>query len=180
MQTRHTTTEHGFTLIETFVAVALLMIALVGPLTLAQQAIIGGAVSAEQVTAFYLAQDAVEYIKNVRDSNVANNDPWLQGIDTSGCLDASDPCRIDTSSSQPLSSAAQTCNTAEQCRLQYDVSTNRYGHNAAWNDSSFRREIAVTTLTAAEVLITVTVFWEAGKFSGSFTAQQTIFDLSTP
>jgi len=59
----------GFTLLETLAAVSVLTFAIVGPLTLAYYSIRSSSVSQNQLTAFYLAQEAIEYIKNLRDNN---------------------------------------------------------------------------------------------------------------
>ena len=60
-------TPRGFTLLETFVAITILMFAVVGPLTIVSKALNASYDSRDQITAFYLAQDAIEYIRNVRD-----------------------------------------------------------------------------------------------------------------
>ena len=169
-------TQAGFTLIETFVAVSLLMLALVGPLTLAQQSLTSTTSSADQITAFYLAQDAMEYIRNVRDSNIKAGDDWLDGFSGLDCLN--NTCRIDTSTSQPITAAVQAC-SGSQCQLRYDAATNRYGYNGAWTPSQFSREITMTVIDASrEVIVDVTVSWVTGGFNGSFTATQSIFNFA--
>src|SRR6266404_2318694 len=59
----------GFTLIETLVAVLLLSIAIVGPMTIAQKGLQTALIAKDQSTAFNLAQDAVEFIRFARDTN---------------------------------------------------------------------------------------------------------------
>ncbi|MEK7646087.1 MAG: prepilin-type N-terminal cleavage/methylation domain-containing protein [Patescibacteria group bacterium] len=60
----------GFTLIETLVAVTILMIAVAGPLVAASRSLNAALYSGDQMTASFLAQEAMEIIKNIRSNNV--------------------------------------------------------------------------------------------------------------
>ena len=66
----------GFTLLETLVAVAILMVAIVGALSLVSRGLSAAFVAKDQVTAFYLTVEAVEDIKNWRESNMCNKREW--------------------------------------------------------------------------------------------------------
>lgn len=57
----------GFTLVETMVAVSILAIAVVGPMFAASRAIVAAKSSEYQLTASYLAQEGVEYVRAMRD-----------------------------------------------------------------------------------------------------------------
>lgn len=59
----------GFTLIETLVAISLLTIAIVAPMTLTMQSLSSAFYARDQITASYLAQEALEGVRAVRDSN---------------------------------------------------------------------------------------------------------------
>lgn len=76
----------GFTLIETLVAIAILTIAIVGPLTLAMKSIISSYSSQNNLTAVYLAQEGLEYVKNVRDNNILQGEDWIEGGDLNNCI----------------------------------------------------------------------------------------------
>jgi prepilin-type N-terminal cleavage/methylation domain-containing protein len=104
----------GFTLIETLIAILVLSVALTGPFVIAEQGLQASLISKDQNTAFYLAQDAIEYIRYARDTNclvategtggscpIAN---WLAGngngnqtINLTPCVsaDGSAACTID-------------------------------------------------------------------------------------
>jgi len=58
----------GFTLIETLVAITILMISIVGPLTIAQKSLTAATIAKDQVIASFLAQELMEQIKNDRDN----------------------------------------------------------------------------------------------------------------
>lgn len=57
----------GFTLLETLVAVAILALAVAGPLYSANRAVVAAQIANERLTASYLAQEGVEYIRAMRD-----------------------------------------------------------------------------------------------------------------
>ena len=90
----------GFSLIETLIAVTILMIAITGPLALVQAGLFSSNHERNQITATYLAQEALEYIRSVRDSNSYkqyNGAPTLPGW-----LDAPEASRPDGVYSLPI------------------------------------------------------------------------------
>jgi prepilin-type N-terminal cleavage/methylation domain-containing protein len=73
--------KRGFTIIETLVAITILMISIAGPLTIANQAITSAVTAKNQMIATGLAQEALEYINNIKDNNlVTGQTNWLHSI----------------------------------------------------------------------------------------------------
>lgn len=60
--------KNGFTLIETLIAVSIVCIAVVGPLVTASRSFVAAYTARDQLTAAYLAQEGVEYIRLMRDT----------------------------------------------------------------------------------------------------------------
>jgi prepilin-type N-terminal cleavage/methylation domain-containing protein len=86
--------NQGFTMIETLVAVAILMISIAGPLTIAQKGLVAAIYARDQVTASFLAQDVMEFVKNKRDEDVQTGlSNWL---DTLGICTEENSCIVDT------------------------------------------------------------------------------------
>ena len=70
----------GFTLIESLVAVSILMIAIASPMTLAQKGLATAILSKDEMTAGFLGQDAIEAVRNARDQIAVKGDitdDWL-------------------------------------------------------------------------------------------------------
>ncbi|MEK7156326.1 MAG: prepilin-type N-terminal cleavage/methylation domain-containing protein, partial [Patescibacteria group bacterium] len=63
-------TTAGFTLVETLVAVMLLSVAVVAPMSLAARSLGSAYYARDQITAFYLAQEAIEALRSIRDSQI--------------------------------------------------------------------------------------------------------------
>lgn len=63
-------TSKGFTLLETLVAVAVLLAAIVGPVALIGHALSSGSFSKNSVIAHNLAQEGIELFRAIRDNNV--------------------------------------------------------------------------------------------------------------
>lgn len=160
----------GFTLLETLVAVLILATSIAGPLSIASRSLTNSLVAKDQITAFSLAQDAVEYVRFVRDSNRLKNADWLTGIGTEAgidltpCTDANG-CYVDSTMAEPAGQGygevPTVCNTT--CpTLYYNSVLARYTYNTTASGATrtiFTRRILLTSLTATEYRLTVTVSW---------------------
>lgn len=79
--------QKGITLIETVVAVTVLIFALGGPFLLAAKSLHTAAYAREEITASRLAEEGLEIVHNIRDNNSAESDVlptppiWLNLID---------------------------------------------------------------------------------------------------
>ncbi len=156
----------GFTLIETLVAVSVLLISLMGPLTMATKGLSTALFARDQVVAFYLAEEAVEYVRNIRDTNVLNGRPWLTGLDA--CL-AGGVCAIDVKNAS-VADCAGTC-----APLRYDPTTLFYSYTAG-NVSPFRRSISIQTVNTDEVSLAVTISWKTGALTKTFSIREHILN----
>ncbi len=61
-------TSRGFTLIETMIAVTILTLSVAGPLVTANRSIVAARISRDQLSASYLAQEGIEYVRAMRDN----------------------------------------------------------------------------------------------------------------
>ena len=157
----------GFTLIETLVAVLLLAMSIAGPLTIASKGLTSTLVAKDQFIGFYLAQDAIEQVRFLRDSAClatpgdstgCPGSAWLQGLNN--CLDSVSPdgCILDSLATNPPSPAACTGGVCETMR--YDATNHIFNYNPAMplTPQKFIRTVKITN-TADEAVVTVEVNW---------------------
>ena len=169
--------QKAFTLIETLLAVTILVISMSGPLTIAAKSLNSALFAKDQITAFYLAQESVEYLRNVRDTNALNGrssaDPssanyWLTGI--SHCINVN--CTVQPTGTS-LSSAVVAC-SGDCATLKYDASNGFYGYSSG-EDSQFTRFVTMQKVTDNEYSIISTVSWR-GLVSSQFVVKENIFN----
>jgi Tfp pilus assembly protein PilV len=103
--TSKTNRDKGFTIIETLTAIFILLISITGPMAFSQNGLRAAFQARDQITAFYLAQDAIEFIKNQRDTNILNGELLLYGL---GDCTTGNGCTIDT-----LDGGIEECATLE-------------------------------------------------------------------
>lgn len=157
----------GFTLIETFVAITILITAIAGPLTLASRGLNASLVARDQLTASFLAQEGIEYIRHKRDTNSIVSASWLTGL--SACT--SGACMVDPKE-DTISACGSTCD-----QLRLDAANGFYGYDLNDPQTSYVRSVRITPLASGyEALISVTVSWQTGAFSRSLTLDETITD----
>jgi type II secretory pathway pseudopilin PulG len=149
--------QAGFTIIETLVAVLILTLSITGPMVFVNSSLRSAFLSRDQITAFYLAQDAIETIKNIRDENALQNNYWLEGIILADCP-SNDYCliKVNTVSDPPI---VEKCNGTDCGPLNLD-SNGRFVHDLSEEDSRFTRNIYVREFTK-EAQIIVEVKWES-------------------
>ncbi len=184
------TKESAFTLVETLVAISILLIAIMGPLTVVSQALQASYFSRDQVTAFYLAQDAVEYVRNVRDTNslTASTDPtqWLTGLTL--CMNAQG-CQVDTTQPPPPSGGVYTCGGA--CNFWINANGVYQTTQQTGTQTSFKRTVYLTAPVNAagplngsgaagpEAIVKVIVTWTTGAQARSFTLEDHLTNWET-
>jgi len=157
----------GFTLIETLVAISILLVSIAGPFTIAIKSLSSAVFARDQITAFYLAQEAVEYVRNVRDSNVLAGKDWLSGL--SFCLNGR-TCTIDAPNN-----AIEECGGGQCAALKYNASTGFYNYENG-EDSMFTRTVALTAINENETAVSVTISWRTGLLSRTFNMRENILD----
>lgn len=146
----------GFTLVETLVAIAILMIAIVAPLYMLQQAITSANTARDQLIASSLAQEGIEYVYFVRDNNYLAGRSWLSGL--TGCTGANG-CTVD-----PYLSQISTCtSTCPKLGLYSAANTNIYTHSAFGVATRFTRTLTLQQVSANQLRATVTVQWTTSR-----------------
>jgi len=193
--------QKAFTIVETLVAISILLIALTGPLTIISQSLHSSYFSRDQVTASYLAQEAIEYIRNRRDTNalVTGNDytHWLDGIATNiNPDDSGGDIYINNNGSLTPKKLElvrgdsgyelQSCGVSGCDVLGYgaiDSLNSGYGStDQAATPSLFTREIILSRapddtsdgIPLREVLVTVNVKWQTGDTPSEVTLKETL------
>ncbi len=158
--------KKGFTIIESLVAIAILVAAITGALSAAQSGLSSYIYSKNQVAAFYLAQEAYEQIRNLRDENLLSGRNWLYGF----AEVSTDPCYFGNACivNPAYSTLATRCSAVGSCPvLRQDVS-GYYGYNASYVPTIFRREVTLTSINSDEIAVTVTVNWAKGTSNRQF------------
>lgn len=162
------------------VAISILSLSITGPMVIAQKGIGSAIYARDQITAFYLAQEAVEYIRNVRDSNRINQVSWLSYLPT--CLSGG-ACQVDARYTDYTHPAAITGCPAGVCPAMSFDSVQRvygYGSGGNWGKVPFTRTIQVTESVAdREAIVSVTVAWNTNLFAPlrTFTVKEYIFNF---
>ncbi len=193
----------GFTLVEALVAISILMVAIAGPMSLAQRGTQSATQSTDQMIAAYMAQDAMEAVKNIRDevalSNATTNTFWLWPFADSGdgyscfCVGNESACSLDTVNIQTrkkscnidttqlnLSNAINKTQIAHTLRITNDPQGNFVNYNLSQGiPSGFNRYLNIsTTTTPGEALVRIRVEWGINPSQNYINLEDYIYNYS--
>ena len=155
----------GFTLIETLVAIALLTVAIIAPMALTVQSLKSAFYARDQVTAFYLAQEAIESVRSIRDSQILRiaKSSDASSIDLFGSIPKITPFTIDVTRSDAIQTCSGTCQP-----LKTDGTL--YGYQSGWTKTNFTRTViacyvqpdsgACNSTRSDEMRVSVTISWQ--------------------
>ena len=165
---RGATTRRGMTLIETLVAISILSVAIVAPMSLTMQSLSAAYYARDQITAFNLAQEAIESVRSVRDGNILsialNASPTCASDGLSMHLLCGIPIdrdfMIDTRDNHITPCDQDGTSACDSLQTDGDL----YGYEAGWTDTLFTRTVRVTYVGVGndEINIKVTVERPAG------------------
>ncbi|MDR3571013.1 MAG: type II secretion system protein [Candidatus Pacebacteria bacterium] len=196
--------QKGFTLIETLVAISLLMLAVVAPMSLAAQSLTAAYYARNQVTAFYLAQEGIEIVRAVRDANIIAIAEGNSSVHVFDGIPYGDTAA--TAPSFTVDSTQITSNSLDTCAkigsnyacppLQTNGTVYAYwtgceptggsawvttdcGSSNGWADTVFTRAVKAYLWGASnpnELRVSVTISWREGSFqTKTFTINEDLY-----
>jgi prepilin-type N-terminal cleavage/methylation domain-containing protein len=160
-----TQNKKGFTLIETLVAITILLLSVVLPMSLSHDGIVAARLSQDQIVSFYLAQEGLELVRNVRDENKFAGVDLLDGPLSACEVDPNNPadigCTVDATRIIGLDFDIQTCGSG--CPNVY-TDGNKYTHrtSSGYFATKYKREVRVWYVTPpsrTEAIVEVVVTW---------------------
>lgn len=168
----------GFTLVEVLVAISILSIAILATFGAVSHSMKATNFTEDQVTAYYLADEALEYVRNRRDANAiahinalatGGSVEWLTGI----AQVATDPCfpgkvcyiNVPAATADGIKTCASDATSCPV--LLYDGNYGLYGYTSG-SATPYKRSVEITTINNTEVSVTVTVSWTAQGISKSY------------
>lgn len=170
--------QGGFTLLETMIAITVLLIAVVGPIS-----ILGGSLRhiyfvRDQITAINLAQEGIEVVRQKRDTNFLDGAvAWDNGFAAGDCPGGgSNDCVIDTNPTPVIIKCTGACT-----QLVYKDPTDGFYHQYSAPPgigipaTIFSRRVDTTKTNANEYKVTVVVTWSTGNTPGTVTVSESIF-----
>ncbi len=175
----NTQNKKGFTIIETLVAITVLMIAIAGPLTIAQKGLLASVYARDQMIASFLAQDGMEYARNVRYYNIINSLDWLRGL--SDCIQTN-PCSIDTLNARPTDASPLGVNRCidDDCPLYLVNNDGGYTPESSnANITQFKRSFYVENnpLIPDRAIFYVIVSWGNGDVENRVVFQNEVYNV---
>ena len=168
--------KRGFTLIETLFAILIFSSSLAALLVVSGGGINNTIFAKNQLTAFFLAQEGVEMVRNIRDSVWLDGKSWSNDFlrSTNGVFDCvtADGCMIDYD--LKVSPCGASCDP-----LKYDSVTGIFNYTASVN-SIFTRTIIIVNYAStppsplAKVISKVS--WAQGSNAHNIVFKENLFD----
>ncbi len=177
---RRSNFKKGFTIIETLVALSIFTFSILGLIVITSQGVSDTNFAKNKLVATYLAQEGIEIVRNMRDTNALGGGTWqtiFQGP-LVGCYAAGQitGCDIDpaTLTIEPCSLALRSCGP-----IRYNAANGAYvlgSTNPTLPETPFRRQITLLDMGNAEVEITSVISWTQGTTPRSVTVVEDVFD----
>lgn len=162
--------EKGITLVEALVAISIVLLATTGPIVRIKESLVNTQYAQDQMVASYLAQEGIEVIRAIRDSN------WIAEVSSfetiNQCFNAT--CTVDAT--EQLANSLSSCGELLCPPLEYSGGV--YHQRGSSNPSKFIRTVEVSAINQDEIQVVVSVQWDTrpGK-SQSIQVTEHLFDF---
>jgi len=180
--------KKGFTLVETLVAISIFTTSILALLSILTQGVANTNYAKKKIIGSYLAQEGIEYLRNMRDTFVLYDTTSSQAgwtafntkLTNASCT-AVNGCYFNdqnldyTNNSQPMAGIAVTACGASCPALLYDTASGKYGY-VSGTSSGFIRKIRITQVSANEMKVYSTVSWTQGSGTYSMNFSESLFN----
>jgi Tfp pilus assembly protein PilV len=144
---KHSFSRRGFTLVETLVAISIFTMSILGMISILASGVSDISYAKQKIAASYLAQEGIEYVRNMRDTAVLYN-----ATDAQHGWDAFKPT------------------------LPTSPSTTFYRVSSDFSNFTRTISADITTFGSNEVKITSTVSWTQGSGNYSISLSEDLFN----
>lgn len=169
----------GFTLVETLVALMILLTAVVSVISLIGDSLHKMYYARDEVLAVNLAQEGIEMVRQVRDTNMLGGSAWLTNLaDGTYIIDVAGLLSGSAANGYVIPCAGCT----QIVYLDGVKGLYRQGTGAMYPATQFSRLVTISSigLTAAELnyerKVTSVVTWKTGGSTGTATASEYLFE----
>lgn len=181
-------TNSGVTLVEALVAISIFVTSILAMVSVLASGVSNTNYSKSKIIASYLAEEGIEYIKNMRDTFMLYDatdsqtgwNSFITKLNGGSCLTVNG-CYFDgqnvnyLSHSQPMTQITLTSCGASCPAILYDATTGEYGYSSG-TDYGFVRKVFVSQVSANEYKVSSTVSWKQGSGNYNMTFSESIFN----
>jgi len=153
---------------EMLVAIFILIVGIVGSYSAFTQIIIVTSAVSSKLTAAYLAQEGVEIIRNIRDTN------WLQGFNQDNGL--SNICSVGCEADYTTGTNEETTELKSYTGNQLCINSDGFYNYFSGSLTDFKRKITVELVDSDILKVSSEVYWEDRGKSYNFTAEERLYD----
>lgn len=159
----------GFTLVESLVAISILLIAVVGPISIIGDALHKLYYAKDETIAINIAQEGIEAVRQVRDSNMLAAITWDTGL-------AAGDYVVDANGATLVTLCGPTC----AVQPVYLDAQGFYQQSTAATTTPFGRIVTIESIGTDERRITSTVTWRTGGDTGTISVTEYLFKWALP
>lgn len=155
----------GFTLLETMVAIGIIVIGLMSSLSLITNALSVVSNIQDRLIAANLAAEGIEVVRNIRDNNWLQNrgdtSKWNLGLDNGDYSAAYNSLALGLSS---------------DVLLKLNPLSGIYSYAPGDNPTGFKRKISITNLSSYEIRVISTTTWQRKGITYNIAAEDHLFN----
>lgn len=168
--------KKGFTLVEALIAMSVLIIGIFSGFVLVTRALYNAAVIQDRLTASFLAQEGVELVRQIRDTNfikILDNQSidWRNGLEDGSYIVEAKIREGYSINLVPIEEGAEVPN------LLYDNNVDQKIYNYSLGERTvFNREIKILTITNDQVMVEVIMKWRTRNIDFELTVEDRLFN----
>lgn len=159
--------KKSFSLIELIFTLSFLTVGIGSIYSLISQFHTSSSVSSQKLIAAYLAQEGIEIVRNIRDTNLLENENWDNNLENGNW-------QADFKDNESLRPCPLTCDYDHLSFLNFEDSTGFFGYGNG-TLTPFKRKIELQKFNDF-LNIKVTVFWKERGRSHQITVQENLYN----